>query len=179
MFQFQPDPYYPRSEQIFQVWIRPVQPETALFTLRATLYELDKLVQNGLTQEEFEATRSFLSKNAPLLVASSARRLGYAMDSKWYEVDPYVEKLRRELAGMTLEDVNGAIQRHLQTKDMEIVLVSKNAEKLKADLQAGAPSPMTYNSPKGEDIMAEDKVIQNYPMDLGEVLVVPVEQMFR
>lgn len=179
MFQFQPDPYYPRSEQIFQVWIRPVQPETALFTLRATLYELDKLVENGMTQEQFEATRSFLSKNAPLLVASNDRRLGYAMDSRWYKVDPYVEKLRKELAALTLEDVNGAIKRHLQTKDMEIVLVAKDGEKLKSDLMKGAPSPMTYNSPKPQEILTEDKVIQNYPLGLGEVLVVPVDQMFR
>lgn len=179
MFQFQPDPYYPRSEQIFQIWIRPVQPETALFTLRATLYELEKLVDNGMTEEQFEATRSFLSKNAPLLVASNDRRLGYAMDSRWYQVDPYVEKLRKELAALTLDDVNGAIRRNLQADDMEIVLVAKDGEKLKADLLKGDPSPMTYNSPKPEDIMAEDRVIQNYPLDLGEVLVVPVDQMFR
>ena len=179
MFQFQPDPYYPRSEQIFQVWIRPVQPETALFTLRATLYELDKLVENGMTQEQFEATRSFLAKNAPLLVASNDRRLGYAMDSRWYKVDPYVEKLRKELAALTLEDVNNAIKRNLQTRDMEIVLVAKDGKKLKSDLMKGAPSPMTYNSPKPQEILTEDKVIQNYPLGLGEVLVVPVDQMFR
>ena len=179
MYLSQPEPYYPRSEQIFQIWIRPVQPETALFTLRATFYEFEKLINNGMSKEDFEATRAFLSKNAPLLVASSARRLGYAMDSKFYGVDPYVEKLRRELAKLTLEDVNAAIRRHLQPDDMEIVLVSKDAAKLKADLLTGATSPMTYNSPKSEDILAEDKVIQNYPLNLGEVLIVPVDQMFR
>jgi zinc protease len=179
MFLFQPEPYYPRSEEIFQVWIRPVQPETAVFTLRAALYELDKLVENGMTQEEFEATRSFLSKNAPLLVASSGRRLGYAMDSRFYHADPYVERVRKEMAALTLEDVNAAIRRHIHPDDMEIVLVSKNAEKLRGELLKGDPSPMTYNSPKPEEILAEDKVIQNYPMNLGEVLVVPVDQMFR
>lgn len=179
MYQFQPDPYLPRSEQIFQIWIRPVQPETALFTLRATLFELEKLVENGLTQDQFEATRSFLSKNAPLLVASNSRRLGYAMDSRWYEVDPYVEKLRKELKALTLEQVNSVIKRHLQADNLEIVLVSKNASGLKADLLKGDPSPMTYNSPKPESILTEDKVIQSYPLELGEVLVVPVDQMFR
>ena len=179
MYLFQPEPYYPRSEQIFQIWIRPVQPETALFTLRATFFEFEKLLQNGMTQEQFEATRSFLSKNAPLLVAASDRRLGYAMDSRFYQVDPYVEKLRKELAALTLEDVNGAIKRNLQVDNMEIVLVSKDAAKLKADLLKGATSPMTYNSPKPEEIMTEDKVIQNYPLNLGEVQIVPVDQMFR
>lgn len=179
MFQFQPDPYYARTEQIFQIWIRPVQPETTLFTMRATLFELEKLVQNGLNKEQFEATRSFLSKNAPLLVASSDRRLGYAMDSRFYGVDPYVEKLRKELAALTLEDVNGALKRHLQADNLEIVLVAKNAPQVKADLLKGAISPMKYNSPKSEELMTEDRVIQNYPMNLGEVQIVPVEQMFR
>ncbi len=179
MFQFQPDPYYARTEQIFQIWIRPVQPETTLFALRATLFELEKLVQHGLTKEQFEATRSFLSKNAPLLVASSDRRLGYAMDSRFYGVDPYVEKLRKELAALTLEDVNDAIKRHLQADNLEIVLVAKNAPQVKAELLKGAPSPMKYNSPKSEELLTEDRVIQNFPMNLGEVLIVPVEQMFR
>lgn len=179
MFLMQPDPYYPRSEQIFQIWIRPVQPETAVFTLRATLFELEKLVDHGMTQEQFEATRNFLSKNAPLLVASSERRLGYAMDSKFYGVGPYVEKLRKELDSLTLEQVNGVIKRHLQAKDLEIVLISKEAEKLREALRKGAPSPMTYNSPKPEEITTEDKVIANFPLNLGEVLVVPVDQMFR
>ena len=179
MYLMQPEAYYPRTEQIFQIWIRPVQPETAVFTLRATLFELEKLVEHGMNQEQFEATRNFLSKNAPLLVASSARRLGYAMDSDFYKTGPYVEKLRKELDSLTLDQVNGVIRRHLQAKDMEIVLVSKDAEKLKNDLRSGAPSPITYNSPKPEAITTEDKVIANFPLNLAEVLVVPVDQMFR
>ena len=34
MYQFQPDPNLARQEQIFQIWIRPVPPEQAMFTLR-------------------------------------------------------------------------------------------------------------------------------------------------
>jgi zinc protease len=101
------------------------------------------------------------------------------MDSRWYGVDPYVERMRSELARLTLEDVNSTLRRHLQTDNMEIVMVAKNAAELKADLLAGAPSPMTYNSPKSEQILTEDRVIQNYPLELGEILIVPVDEMFR
>lgn len=179
MFLFQPRPNYARSEQIFQIWIRPVVPETAMFTLRATLYELEKLVHHGLTQEQFEATKSFLSKNAPLQVASSDRLLGYAMDSRFYGTGPYVEKLRKELDSLTLEQVNAAIRRHLQADDLEIVLVSKEGEKLRTELMKGAPSPMTYNSPKPKELLDEDRVISGYPLNLGEVLVRPVDTIFR
>lgn len=179
MYLFQPETYYPRSEQVFQIWIRPVQPENAVFTLRATLFELERLLRDGLSQEEFEATRSFLSKNAPLLVASSAHRLGYAMDDKFYQADPYVKRLREELDALTLDQVNSAMRRHLQAENMEIVLVSKNAETLKAGLLKGDPSPITYNSPKPEEILTEDRLIESYPLDLREVLVTPVDEMFR
>src|SRR6266511_1430937 len=33
MFQFEPEPNIARWQQIFQVWIRPVEPATAHFTL--------------------------------------------------------------------------------------------------------------------------------------------------
>ena len=42
MFQFTPDPNLGRSSQIFQIWIRPVEAENGLFTLRAALFEYDR-----------------------------------------------------------------------------------------------------------------------------------------
>ena len=179
MYLTQPEPNYPRQEQIFQIWIRPVQPETALFTLRATFYELEKVLREGLTDEQFEATRSFLKKNAPLLVASSSRNLGYALDSLYYGTDPFVEKLRQDLDSLTLDQVNSVIRKHIQADDMEIVLVSKNGDALRRDLMDGKPSPMKYNSTKPQSILDEDKVIQSYPLNIDEVRVVPVSSLFR
>src|SRR5262249_49932245 len=62
MFQFHPDPNLARHQQIFQIWVRPVEPQNGLFALRMALYELRKLVEQGMNQEDFEATRQFLSK---------------------------------------------------------------------------------------------------------------------
>ncbi|HKC54788.1 MAG TPA: insulinase family protein, partial [Vicinamibacterales bacterium] len=62
MFQFTPDPNLARQQQIFQIWIRPVEVNTGVFTLRAALYEYGKLVHDGLSREAFEATREFLTK---------------------------------------------------------------------------------------------------------------------
>ena len=44
MFQFHPDANIARQQQIFQVWIRPVEPKNSQFALRAAVYEIDKLV---------------------------------------------------------------------------------------------------------------------------------------
>src|SRR5205807_5630844 len=67
MFQFQPDSNLGRKLQIFQIWIRPVEPQNGHFVLRAALYEYEKLVRGGMSKEAFESTREFLSKYANVL----------------------------------------------------------------------------------------------------------------
>src|SRR2546423_1969787 len=64
MFQFTPDANLGRQQQIFQIWIRPVEPQNGHFALRAALFEHDRLVRDGMSQETFEATRHFFLKNA-------------------------------------------------------------------------------------------------------------------
>jgi len=69
-----------RQQQIFQIWIRPVEPENGLFALRGALFELDKLVKNGLTEEQFESTREFLSKYETFCADGVAgRTVGYEL----------------------------------------------------------------------------------------------------
>ena len=86
MFQFTPDPNLGRSSQIFQIWIRPVEPQNAHFALRAALYEYDKLVRDGMKQSDFEAMRDFLVKYANILTSTQGARLGYALDSRYYGI---------------------------------------------------------------------------------------------
>src|SRR5947207_4166048 len=59
-FTTTPNPEVPRREQYFSVWIRPVVPADAQFALRAGLYELQRLRDQGMTQDEFNITREFL-----------------------------------------------------------------------------------------------------------------------
>ncbi|MAG58256.1 MAG: hypothetical protein CMJ83_18370 [Planctomycetes bacterium] len=181
MSQFHPDANLCRRHQIFQVWIRPVPPEQAVYALRIAKYELDKLVKNGLTEEQFTATRSFLSKYLALLVKSQDRQLGYAIDDRWYGMKDYVGTMRERLAGLTLEKVNAAIRRHLTYDGLEIVFIAKDAEGLKAQLVSGAPSPITYDSKKPADILQEDKLIERYPLglDQGAIHVVDVKTVFE
>src|SRR5665811_1555243 len=89
MFLMEPQPHLARHQQIFQVWIRPVEPPTAKFALRLALFELDKLHKNGLTQEQFERTREFLGKYVNVLTRTKRAELGYAIDSLFYGIPPY------------------------------------------------------------------------------------------
>ena len=181
MFQFTPDPNLGRQQQIFQIWIRPVEPQNAHFTLRATLYEFDKLVRDGMSREAFEATREFLTKYSNILTATQDAQLGYALDSRYYKIGDFNQHMRQRLAALTLEDVNRAIKQHLQTNRMRIVVVTKDAESLRDAILDGKPSPITYAAPKPPEILEEDKVIQTYPVTVekANVRVVPVEQVFQ
>jgi zinc protease len=180
MYQFQPDPNLARQQEIFQIWIRPVPPEQGLFTLRAALYEYDKLVSDGLTEEAFQSTREFLTKFVDVLLQTQSASLGYALDSQYYRIPEYGEYLKAGLAELTLEKVNQAIKRHLKSNQMRVVIVTKDAEALQEVLIAGKPSPITYNSPKPEELLAEDKLIEKYPIPTKRewVKIVPVEKVF-
>lgn len=181
MFQFQPDPNLGRQQQIFQIWIRPVPHEQAHFALRGALFEFDKLVKDGLTAEAFEATREFLTKYVNVLLQTQDDVLGYTLDSKYYGIGPYDEYLKTELAKLTLAEVNAAIKRHFKPDYLRVVMVTKNGKTLKEAILANTPSPMTYNSPKPQPILDEDKVISVYPITTKPewVTVTPVDEVFQ
>jgi len=121
MFRFEPSPNLGRSSQIFQLWIRPVEPPTAVFALRLALFELDKLIADGLPEDVFQRTRSFVLKYTNLLMKTNDAELGYLIDSKFYGIPDYKTYIESSLAKLTREDVNRAIKRHLQSANLRIV----------------------------------------------------------
>jgi zinc protease len=180
MYQFFPDPNIARRQQIFEVWIRPVVPKNAHMALRIALYELNKLVDKGLTQDEFAATRDYLMKNVFVMTATQDQQIGYALDSKWYNIPEYTTYMRDKLQKLTLADVNAAIKRHLSAKDLQVVIITKDAQGLRDALISDAPSPITYDAPKPAELLAEDKVIGALKLGLKpeQVTITPVEQVF-
>ncbi len=181
MFQFEPDPNIARKMQIFQIWIRPVEPKNANFALRAALYEYDKLVKNGLDQQTFEDTRNFLSKYVNILTQTKDAELGYALDSKFYGIGDYNQTMKADLAKLTLADVNNAIKTYLATNKMRVVMITKDAEGLKNQIVNNTPATISYASPKPKEITDEDKIIFTYPITVkaADVTITPVGQVFE
>ena len=181
MFQFDPDPNIARQSQIFQIWIRPVEPQNANFTLRAALYEYDKLVKNGLDQQTFEETRDFLSKYVNILTQTKDLELGYALDSKYYGIPNFNEYMKAQLAKLTLADVNNAIKTHLASKKMRVVMITKDAEALRDAIVNNTPATIAYASPKPKEITDEDKIIFTYPIPVkaADVTITPIERVFE
>ena len=181
MFRFEPNPNLGRQQQIFQIWIRPVPPEQGHFTLRAALFEYDKLVREGMSKETFEATREFLTKFNNILTSTQNTLLGYAMDSRYYGIPDYTKYMRGQLAKLTLDDVNRAIARYLRSDRMRIVMVTKDGDGLRDAITNNKPSPITYNSQKPQEILDEDKIIENYKINVKpeDVVVKPADRVFQ
>jgi zinc protease len=180
MFQFFPDPNVARSRQIFEIWIRPVVPVNAHMTLRIALHELDALIEKGLTTEQFEETREYLMKNVYVMTARQGQQLGYALDSKWYGIGEFTSMMRDRLKALTVEQVNAAIKRHLSTKNLSIVIITKDAAGLKQALVADGPSTIKYDGEKPASLLAEDRQIgaMKLRVPAANVTITPINDVF-
>lgn len=178
-FANNPAPNYPRRQQYFSVWIRPVVPADAQFALRAGLYEVQRLRDRGLTKEEFELARDFLLNYTKLWAQSQDNRLGFHMDSKYYGMPYFIDEVDARLRKLTAEDVNAAIKKHLAVDNYEAVLVTSNAQALKNTLEQDAASPKTYASQASQEVLEADKTIQAIKVQPTQVEIVPVDQVFE
>ncbi|WP_075593817.1 pitrilysin family protein [Pseudoalteromonas sp. PAB 2.2] len=182
MFQTKPDANLGRSEQIFQVWLRPLRSNNdAHFATRTALFELDKLIKNGISKDDFEATRNFLINFVPQMVASQDRQLGYALDSEFYNTESFVDYVRGKLEKLTLEDVNRVIRENLQTDNIHYVFITGDGKDMQKRLASEQTSPMVYNAEKPAELVAEDNVIADYKLAIPakNISVVDVEKVFQ
>jgi zinc protease len=180
MFQFFPDPNIARQRQLFEIWIRPVVPVNAHMSLRIAIHELDRLVDRGLTKEQFETTRDYLMNNVYVMTAQQDEQLGYALDSQWYGIGEFTAFMRTGLQSLTLEQVNAAIKQHLTARDLSVVYITRDAAGLKQALVSDAPSPIRYDGEKPAELLAEDKVVGALKLHIAanKVRVTPIAEVF-
>ncbi len=180
MYQFFPDANLVRQQQIFEIWIRPVVPVNAHMALRIAVYELQKLIDDGMTPADFESTRDYLMKNVYVMTARQDQQLGYALDSRWYGIGEFTRYMRDALQKLTVEQVNAAIGKHLTAKDLSIVCITKDAQGLRQALVSDAFSPITYDGEKPKALLDEDQVVGALKLnvDPARVRVTPIAEVF-
>lgn len=179
-----PDPNNARHKQLFEVWLRPVQHKHRHFALRAAMRELKMVVDNGMTEQQFETTKKFLDKYSIHWAATTSERLGYQVDSKFYGINDggnYINYFREKIKNLTLEQVNKAIKKHIQYDNVKFAMITTDAESFKKDLISNAPSPIEYDSPKPDEVYEADKEISTFKLDFkaDKVKIVPVDKMFQ
>ncbi len=159
----------PLRQQYFSIWLRPMPPASTHFGIRNALFELKRLVDAGLSEQEFEQTRKFLMNYSKLWAATANRRLGYLMDSEFYGTPYFIDRIEAELKNLTVADVNAAIRKYLTADNVKIAVVvdaGKGAEFFD-NLANNVPSPITYDSPKPQNILDEDKLIERFPVKVN------------
>jgi zinc protease len=180
MYQFFPDANIARRAQLFEIWIRPVMPANAPMALRIAIHELRKLLADGMTQKDFEATRDYLLKNVYLMTSRQDQQIGYALDSKWYGIPDYTTYMREQLGKLTLDDVNRAMRKHFSGEDLSVVIITKDAAGLRDALVADTPATITYDAKKPDELLAEDRMIGALKLGIAadKVRITPVEDVF-
>jgi zinc protease len=176
-----PLPNITRRQQHFEIWLRPVPPQSAGFAIREAIYETDKLIREGIPAEGFASTRQFLSNYVNLWAQDGSRRLGYAIDAEIYGRD-IIAELKARLPRMTKEDVDRAVRRQLSTQNLAVVVVGDKVTELAAALTAGRPTPIHYdtkNTPAG--VLAEDEIIEKVPLPIsaGALKIVSAKTLFE
>lgn len=191
----------PRTSNYFALWIRPVQIAKQLkqqyeelqnievghahFALRLALREIDNLIANGISNEDFEATRTFLRSYIKLYAQTPAQQLGYLMDSQFYGRSDYLKELDGLLANLTLDQVNAAIKKYWQTENMYITIITdkSEAESLAKSLKENTASPMSYSnlvkSGLPADVLQEDDEIADYKLNVTSVKIVDSADTFK
>ena len=156
----------------------------AHFALRMAIRELDKLVAEGMSLQDFELTREFLLSYMKLYIQTPARQLGYLMDSRYYGRFDYLSDMEELIMALTLEEVNKAIKKYWHPQKMHVTIVTDEleAESLSQSLMENRPSPMTYSlSLKKllpQDILDEDKQVAEFHLNVVDVRVTPSEIYF-
>jgi zinc protease len=191
----------PRSSNYFSIWIRPVQIAKQLkqqydelkdieighahFAFRMAVKEIDRLIEKGLSEEEFETTRDFLISYTKLYAQSPNERLGYLLDSKFYGRTDYINELDKLLKDVTLQDVNSAIKKYWQTKNMFVTIITDKSESgpLADSFKENKPSPMSYSNivKEGlpEEVLKHDAEAAIYPLNVKEVKVIDSKDTFK
>jgi len=150
--------------------------------VRLALFELERLVRDGMSQEDLEKTRTFLDNYSKLWAQDQSRRLGYMMDSRFYGIDDFIATLPQKLGALTVDQVNAAIRRHLNYQNLRVAVVTKDADGFLKDLITNQPSPITYEAEgMAADVLAEDKAVSVYKLNVNREAskIVDVDEMFQ
>ncbi|MEQ8927282.1 MAG: pitrilysin family protein [Fulvivirga sp.] len=191
---------FPRSQNYFAIWLRPVQTAISLkgqypelsdikighahFALRMAVNEINRVKTEGLTQEEFDLTRQFLRSYMKLYIQTPERQLGFLLDSEFYGMDNYIEQMDKKLASLTLEGVNAAAAKYLQTDNMYVTMITdtQEAEPLKKSLMSNQVSPMAYSNIIKESLPEEvfelDKDVEGLKLNVKDVQITEPKELF-
>jgi zinc protease len=179
-----------RQNHLFEIWIRPISStapgnlhDRTLFATRAAWWELQKLVDKGLTPDDVATSKQFLRNYVGTWGATIGRRLAYAIDDAFYGIPApgYLQSLKAAIDKVTPEQVNDALKKHLQDDNMYLVIITEDAAALKRKLLSGEPTSITYAGDRPAALLAEDTTIASFRIKAaeGDITILPIDKVFQ
>jgi zinc protease len=150
-----------RSDPAFTVWIRPTSIENGPLALQLAISEVETWAADGLTQQELDDVRAWLLGSLAVQATDAGRQQLYALEAAASGTPDLLVFLPQVLPGLSLDQVNDAIERHIRPADLRIVAVSGEAQAF-----ADSITSPTEGSP-------------DLGMDAADTRVVSAEGFFR
>jgi zinc protease len=125
-----------RRDNAFTVWIRPTSIDDGPLALELAISEVERWVNDGLTQEELDDVRSWLLGSLAVQTPDAGWKQLYALEAAASGTPDLLTYLPGVLPDLALEDVNAAIARHVRPADLRIVAVTGEAEAFVATLRS-------------------------------------------
>jgi zinc protease len=97
----------------------------------------------------------------------------------------FISEVGKELAKLTVKDVNAAVKKYWRTSDMFVTIVTdkSEAEELSKSLMENTISPMSYsNAVKAglpAEVLAEDDAVASYRLNVKEVKIIDSKDTFK
>ena len=172
----------PLRQQYFSIWLRPMPPAQTHFGIRAALFELKRLIDQGLSRRTSKP-RENSSRTIPSSGLPADRRLGYVMDSEFYGTPYFIDRIASELKTLTVADVNAAVKKYLTPDNIRIAVVvdAGTGAAFFDNVANNVPSPMVYEAPKPQTVLDKDKLIEAFPLKVNRAKsrVVDAKDLFE
>ena len=162
-----PRPNILRSQQDVMLWLRPVVAANAVFATRAVLFFLEQARTKPIPQERFDTARGFLGGATRVWTLTDQQRLGWAIDDVLSGTPDFLEAVRQRLATIRPADAQAVLKKYVRPELLNYAFVTSDVDALTTGLTSSQPSPITYPTPKAEDVLADDQRISTTPIPLA------------
>ncbi len=169
-----------RTQQGFEILLRPMSPGHVGFVTRLVFRELER-ARTTIPDESLAFVVSFLDGYLPLWLETTDARLGAALDQAYFGLEtPFIDSLRGAFVSLDATAVSAAARRHVPSEAFHVIVVTPEAEALRTSLLAARIAPVVYDHAVSAEVGAEDTEIVAYPLGLApdDIEVVSVDALF-
>lgn len=119
---------YDRQRQAFSMWTFPASTDAAA-CIELELDLLQRWVEDGITEEELAAAKSYLVRSNVFQADTAAKRMGLLLDEHLHALPAgYHRTFTEKVADVTLATANAAVRRRISVDNLLVTVVGTASE---------------------------------------------------